>query len=96
MSLSCGCDESPDLFRLTWVRARKEHKCCECRKQIMPGETYEYVFAVWWGDPSSDHTCEKCADLRASLLALGFCTTIGDLLSDHQEYLQEYVNHKSQ
>lgn len=97
MTLMCGCgdDEAPDIFRQTWVKAKKEHRCYECKKIISPGDDYEYIFGVWWGDASSYHTCEKCADLRDSLQALGFCSTIGDLLADHKEYLQEYVNHRS-
>ena len=93
MSLSCGCDlyDGPTVFREKMVKARKQHVCYECGKRIEIGEEYQYIFGVWDGDASSFHTCEPCADLRESLEGIGFCSTYGDLKSDHAEYLSEYV-----
>lgn len=92
MSLSCGCDwdDAPSVFRQRSQKARKEHECCECGEIISPGQDYEYTFGVWDGEQSSYHTCEKCADLRDSLTAAGFCVGFGDLKADYAEYLEEY------
>jgi hypothetical protein len=92
MGLSCECDfdESPSIFRCKIVIARKPHKCYECGEVISIGTEYEYIFGVWNGDASSFHTCERCADLRDSLEALGFCVAYGDVQYDYREYLKEY------
>lgn len=91
MSLYCGCDfDGPSVFNEKMVKARKQHRCCECGSDINKGDIYEYVFGVWDGDASSYHTCEKCSDLRHSLSGLGFCMSYGELKSDHAEYLAEY------
>jgi len=92
MGLACGCDDlAPSVFNEKFVKARKEHKCCECGKDIAIGEIYEYTFGVWDGDASSYHTCEKCSDLKASLSGLGFCLVYEELHEAHQEYLSEYM-----
>ena len=93
MSLTCECDwdAGPEVFREKIVRAKKQHVCCECRKEISPGEDYEYVFGVWHGEAQSFHTCETCSDLRASLNEHGFCCNYGDLKYEHQEYIEHYV-----
>jgi len=89
--LSCGCDEyGPDVFSQKTVKARKEHKCCECGDVIKPGDVYDYIFGVWEGDASTFKTCEKCADLRDSMYAMGFCMMFGSLQEDYKEYLDAY------
>lgn len=95
MSLSCECDsDGPEFFDSREVRARKQHKCCECGKAIEKGEIYEYAVGKWDGDIDTFHTCEECADLRASLKSLGFCTTFGEVRADHREYLEIYQPQK--
>ena len=51
-----------------WTReirkARKAHKCCECRGEIKPGELYEYFSGIW-DYPETFKTCLECAELRA-------------------------------
>jgi len=91
MGLSCGCDfeDGPSILREKLVKARKQHKCCECGNTIEIGDEYEYVFGVWDGESSQFHTCEKCSDLRASLQAVGFCVPYQELLSCHRQYLND-------
>jgi hypothetical protein len=36
------------------VKARKEHKCCECGKIIKIGEDYHYFFGIW-----EDYDCGR-------------------------------------
>jgi len=45
--------------------AKKEHKCCECKGTIKPGEKYSYFFGVWdeYGSGKyaiADKTCLEC------------------------------------
>lgn len=62
------CDYDPcDVYSASTREARKAHKCGECRREIMPGETYHrvrYLFEGTWG---SHVMCEPCAELAASL-----------------------------
>lgn len=45
---ACYCDydyDGPSIHRVTNPKARKPHKCAECYRPILPGETYE----SFWG-----------------------------------------------
>ena len=95
MSLACGCDidgDYPTVHNEKWVRARKAHKCGECRRPIQPGDEYRYTFMVFDGDARSYHTCEACAGIADALVGLGFCWDDGDLRSAYIQYLREYTN----
>lgn len=56
--------EYPEYARRVQRRARKTHRCCECRGQIDRGEKYTYVFGVWSGDAMTFKTCSDCNQLR--------------------------------
>ena len=65
MGYDCACDyNAPSAYSRTMPRARKRHKCCECRGGILPGEQYERVFGVWDGDWNTFITCARCIDIR--------------------------------
>lgn len=70
-------------------RARKTHRCGECRHPIVPGEVYEYYKGIWDGQASDMKTCICCAKARCALTAeLGrdACIMFGSL----HEALCEY------
>lgn len=92
--LSCDCDNLPEIFRQKIQKARKQHFCCECGKQIDPGTDYEYVFGVWEGEADQFHTCIACADLRTSMYDLGFCSTFSKLHADCADYIAYYQPQK--
>lgn len=95
MSLACGCDlDWPEFIDVRHVKASKPHKCCECGRQINPGECYERTAGKWEGDFHMFKTCEQCEDLRESLMALGFCPAFGEVRADHREYISEYQPQK--
>lgn len=48
-------------------KARKEHKCCECRGVIQVGETYNYHHGIWPDGPEQYKTCLECEALRTEL-----------------------------
>lgn len=61
----CYCDfEEPDFYVARIHTARKPHRCEECRREIKPGEQYEYVSASWGHIARTYKTCEHCRDLR--------------------------------
>jgi len=63
----CYCDtdgESPDIYQDKIVKARKVHRCCECDKDINPGQIYQVVRGLWDGRWSGYKTCMFCATVR--------------------------------
>ena len=85
---ACECDsEAPEFFRETWVKARKEHKCCECWKVINPGDEYQYTAGFWEGRLYTYKTCERCSDLRDALGEV-VCPVYGQLKEAYMEYLE--------
>lgn len=86
---SCCIDfDGPEFCTEVWRKAKKEHKCCECGATIQVGEEYEYISGKWDGYFSTYTTCEKCADLRASL-AEATCPVLGELRAAYKEYLHD-------
>jgi hypothetical protein len=59
--------EHPQCYTQANRRARKPHKCCECRGVIARGETYVYFSGVWDCMPATYKTCTDCATLRAEV-----------------------------
>lgn len=86
MGACCIDYDPPEFCSTTWKYARKEHKCCECRATIQIGECYEYIAGKWEGDFQTFKTCEKCADLRDSLMDVD-CPALGDLRECYVNYL---------
>lgn len=86
MTCYCDYDYSPSMYSETWHKARKEHKCCECKRTIHPGEDYQRVSGVWDGEFSTYKTCERCADLREALAAVS-CPTFRGLQEEYWNYL---------
>lgn len=70
----CYCEvgggDPPDFFCERIVRARKEHKCCECKDTIAPGQWYEIASGKWDGDFNAYKTCSFCARMRIALVNL--------------------------
>lgn len=63
----CDCDcITPDAFWQRLRKARKEHVCCECRREIVIGETYVCVSGIWDGYPETHKICQPCEALRQS------------------------------
>lgn len=67
------CD-IPSAFSTVTRKARKQHKCCECKKEIQPGELYQYSSGIWDGRPDSYKQCLNCWDIfRAAADDAGYC-----------------------
>jgi len=55
--------DSPKVYTITNPKARKEHRCCECRGVIQVGEIYERYTGIW-DEPDTFKTCPDCVALR--------------------------------
>ena len=91
MECYCDYDSSPSMHREAWHKAKKEHKCCECRQAIAPGQEYQKVCGVWDGDFSAHKTCERCANLRYSLAEVS-CPTYRGLSEEYFNYLDSLLD----
>ena len=90
---ACYCDwEPPSVFHEERRTARKEHKCGECSRIILPGEKYEHVWGVWEGRGETHRTCSRCLALRDYVQASVpcFCWLYGDMPNFAMEALSEY------
>ena len=63
------CDlESPTAYREIVRKARKPHKCGDCKGQIQIGERYTYISGIWDGKPTSYHRCQDCTHIRCEIV----------------------------
>jgi hypothetical protein len=74
--ITCDCSvydsESPELYFDKVVKARKEHKCCECREPIKKGDSYEYVKTLYDGYWDTYKTCIPCTRIRRDYCPRGW------------------------
>lgn len=85
MTYDCYCDyDQPEFCNISTVKARKEHKCEECRATIQPGDKYKRTVGKWEGDLLTFATCGLCDELQqwASISVPCFCWAYGEL---HEE-----------
>lgn len=66
MCLNSEIDNYPKAFSRVERKARKDHKCCECRRTIEKGEKYFYESGIWDHGPDSFKTCQECYQIRES------------------------------
>ncbi len=57
-------DGYPEFFEEAWPKARKDHRCCECRKTIPKGEEYQACSGKFDGAFFYEKTCAACAEIR--------------------------------
>jgi hypothetical protein len=89
---ACDCDyDAPEFCDITTVKARKPHRCYECRGSIKPGESYERTAGKWDGDFCSFKTCALCRELRrwAVISVPCFCWTYGELHENVRDMVSE-------
>lgn len=71
------------------VRARKEHRCYECRRTIAKGEQYRYETYLADGSISNLKTCRHCLRVREWLLRECGGFLCEAMLEDIEEHAQE-------
>lgn len=87
-TVTVDCDYyGPSFLNIRNRRARKSHKCYECRREILPGETYLYESGLWEGEFSFYKICDDCRSLRAAFFNGGFY--YGQIWSDIWEHIIE-------
>lgn len=91
---ACYCDygEGPSVIDQKTVKAKKAHKCSECRGAILPGELYRKTWGIWEGDAHTYKRCVDCGTLVAWAEAhiKCICFYYGDELSNILEAMAEY------
>lgn len=85
----CECDsDPPSAYWETRPKAKKRHKCSECRGWIEPGETYLAVRGIWDGEAHSFKQCPECLALiawakeQSECICFSFGHTHSDILDD--------------
>ena len=72
----CSCDldgvERPHLWSEKMRVARVPHTCCECRREIRPGERYEHARGLYGDRWDSYATCLGCHHLRRAYCPNGW------------------------
>jgi hypothetical protein len=69
---SVEVEEMPEFCVTDIVKAKKEHKCCECHDKISVGEKYERVKGKWGGEFSTFKTCLICKSIREDYCPVGW------------------------
>jgi hypothetical protein len=69
------------------VTSKREFKCCECSKIILPGEKFEMIIGEWNGIYTHSATCKICLEIRARFVCNWY---MGQMWEDIQRKLEEY------
>lgn len=86
-SISTGCyDFGPEVYKEKVVKARKTHRCCECRRDIVKGEKYNLTTGKWDGEFSAYKVCSDCQSVIDQFFDKW---TTGHIWEDLQEMIAE-------
>lgn len=77
--------DEADFYTADMRKARKPHRCCECRQIITPGSIYESVRMATDGEFQTYQTCHLCVEIRnAFTCGKGWLFTV--VWEDMEEY----------
>ena len=85
-----GYDEGSEFYNSKMVKARREHRCCECNKIIEKAEVHETVVGKWEGLIQRYRTCALCMEIRTKFGERGWL--FGSVWDDIHEYLFPEMN----
>jgi hypothetical protein len=96
------CDDYSAIWREAKVKARKEHRCEECREPIPPGMEYGKATSLYDGRWDTLRRCAACLILAEWIATVtGYCplwggldVSVGYANDEHETYdeeLDEYV-----
>lgn len=88
-------DDPAEFCEVEIRKARKSHKCCECGREIEPGESYEHVRGKWYGEIDSFDTCLLCVEIR-TVFSCGESWQYQSLWEDMEEYAFERLTTASE
>lgn len=67
VSLDSYDGDSPEIWDVRIVRARKQHTCCECQRPIPVGTRYQRINGKWEGVFERFRSCLDCAEIADAL-----------------------------
>lgn len=89
---SCSYEyEQPILYHEKFVKARKNHKCCECNSIIPKGYIYRRIKGLWDGQFIVMKQCKLCANIFIDLVDNGFCPMVEELWEFIKEENMSYI-----
>lgn len=71
-TVSCDIDECALLLRSSTPKARSPHRCHECKRIIIPGETYLVEVVKFDVTVETWKTCTDCQSIRANFFKDGW------------------------
>lgn len=86
-------DYGPEFMSSSTPRARKEHRCGECRRTIKVGETYLRDAGKCDGDVKTLTTCAHCARAQEWLVKQCNGFVYSDVGNDLAEHFAEGYSH---
>lgn len=95
---NCGCVlvedyDGPEFYYSKLMRARKAHRCDECRAEIRCGQDYERVSGKWDGHVDTFKTCTACLSLRTVFFCDGFLHSgLMDALRHHVDAIDGQIS----
>ena len=94
--MECACFSSDCEDYVTMLgehrrKARKTHKCGECRMPILPGQTYLEERFLFDGVVNTHRTCECCESIRTHLYCQFIFGEVWDELRDQLHYASHYT-----
>ncbi len=99
--MNCDCSgydgDGPSVYSSYDRKARKEHKCSECKGIIKKGEKYHYISGLWNGEWSEFKICIPCNNIARDFCPGGY--DLGQLRFTIKEcldidYLSNYQDDK--
>lgn len=82
-------DGEPEFHNVSWPKARKQHRCGECRRDIPKGSQYEKVSGKYDGAMYSEKTCCDCAEIRSAFVCDGAGPVFGEMWNDLTECFRD-------
>lgn len=91
MCMVDGCDEFYSLYKgPKATKARKGHKCDECGRQVVAGETYYTASGMYEGEFNFHKICQHCYVacewLKQNCSGFLHCAVLDDI----EEHVEEY------
>jgi hypothetical protein len=68
------------------VKARKQHKCCECYVIIKAGDIYEKVVGKWDGEFCTFKTCKICVEIRDQIFCSWEYSNLWEVFGEYTDY----------
>lgn len=83
-------DGYPEFYIEAWPKARKPHRCVECREEIKRGESYQSASGKFDGEIFREKTCAACADIR-NVYSCGSSPAFGAMWNEFEENVFDHL-----